>query len=238
MKNTHLSFSALKAFAKSPNHFIQYKTEKPDSAAMAFGRAFHILILEPDTFNERVVVSPECDRRTKEGKATYAEFLEMAANKEVISPAEWYTMQKMRTAILAHPVARDFVANNQKEVSASALIHGVEFKGIADILGTNFAVDLKTAQTADPDEFIRTAHNAEYHLQAAIYRHLFGITNFYWIVAEKDKPHNVSVFLQDEDAAGRAEYRLRNLITLWNEWDGNPAPYTNEVVTLSLPKWA
>lgn len=240
MKTERLSFSALKAFAQSPNHYLLYKSDKPDSAAMAFGRAFHVYTLQPELFSQLVAVAPDVDKRTKLGKEEYAQFEATAEGKEVITIGQYMTMQRMATAIYGHPIARQLMENTQREIREEKPIYGVQFAGIADVLerGRIYAVDLKTAKNSSPEDFQKTAYNSDYHLQAAIYRHLFGVVNFYWIVVESDKPHNVSVFEQDTTAATRADARLRELIERWNEWDGSPQPYTTELVNLTLPKWA
>ena len=56
-KKVRLSFSALAEFAKSPQHFINYKLgEKKETPSMKFGTLVHTLVLEPDSFDERYVI--------------------------------------------------------------------------------------------------------------------------------------------------------------------------------------
>lgn len=70
----HLSFSSLKAFGKSPKHFIQYKLEKFEpTPAMKFGTLVHAAILEPDKFdNDFVVCSSE---PTTDKQIAFAQYL-------------------------------------------------------------------------------------------------------------------------------------------------------------------
>ena len=70
MKRDYLSVSALKAFNRSPNHYIQYVSldKKPPGPAMVFGSAAHCLILEEHDFPNRYAIGPDVDRRTNAGK--------------------------------------------------------------------------------------------------------------------------------------------------------------------------
>ena len=62
--------------SKTPMHFLYESTHpKEDTPALAFGRATHKAILEPETFYDEFVEGIKVDRRTKEGKAVYEEFL-------------------------------------------------------------------------------------------------------------------------------------------------------------------
>jgi hypothetical protein len=48
---SHLSYSSLKAFKKSPIDFINYKMGKKETTdAMLFGSMLHCLVLEPQDF--------------------------------------------------------------------------------------------------------------------------------------------------------------------------------------------
>lgn len=57
-KEETLSYSSLKAFAKSPRNFIQYKlaTKKPQSDSQIFGSLCDCLLTEPETFENKYVV--------------------------------------------------------------------------------------------------------------------------------------------------------------------------------------
>ena len=75
MKRDYLSYSALKAFAKSPNHYLQYvNKEHTETPAMVLGSLTHCLVLEPERFAAKFAVAPKVDRRTNSGKALWAAF--------------------------------------------------------------------------------------------------------------------------------------------------------------------
>jgi len=69
MKRDYLSYSALKAYAKSPNHYLMYVgREFVETPAMVLGSALHCLVLEPQEWSKRYITAPKFDRRTKAGK--------------------------------------------------------------------------------------------------------------------------------------------------------------------------
>ena len=240
MKREYLSCSALKAFATSPNHYIQYvRGTKVATPAMIFGSALHCHVLEPDEFEKRYAVAPQVDRRTKEGKLLFAEFAEKAEGKEVLTAQDYAQILDMDLASMNERTAHDLIVGcHRYEKLKEGEINGVRFKGIADGLAKGYILDIKTCQDASPEAFERTAYNSFYHEQAAAYRILFGKDRFYWVAMEKNAPHNVSVYMQSEEAFLMARHRLMRLIDAWKEWDGKPRSYSNEVLMLNLPRWA
>src|SRR5690606_27841947 len=102
-----VSASRLQKLTRSPMH-LKHAIDHPgeaDTPALAFGRACHAAILEPEVFAAAYAVAPEIDRRTKEGKAAYAAFAEASAGREVISAADFAACHAMAEAVRRHPVA-------------------------------------------------------------------------------------------------------------------------------------
>ena len=85
---------------KTPMH-MKYAMEHPaeDTPALLEGRATHKYILEPDTFFDEFAIAPVCDRRTKEGKETYAAFLEESEGKDVITEEAFAKCKEMAEAL-------------------------------------------------------------------------------------------------------------------------------------------
>ena len=92
-----LSYSSLKEFAKSPNHFIQYIERKFEASdAMIFGSAVHCAILEPDEFHNRYFVLDESEimeelkdakspRATKAYKQWKMDEMSSAGEREILT---------------------------------------------------------------------------------------------------------------------------------------------------------
>ena len=111
-----VSRSELWRIHESPQKFKHFKENPEDpTPALLFGQVFHKLALEPDTFDLEFAVMPEVDRRTKEGKQRWADFVEQAADKTVI-PAEMYEQaQAMCASLLDVPLVRKLL-NGPREV--------------------------------------------------------------------------------------------------------------------------
>jgi exodeoxyribonuclease VIII len=238
MKRDYLSYSALKAFAKSPNHYLQYvQREFQETNAMKQGSALHCLVLEPEDYADRYIVAPEIDRRTKGGKAEYAAFLEAAGDKTVLTADQAETVYKMADAISSHRKATYVLKSLMYEMPVAGHIDGIEFKGIVDAIDGEKVVDLKTTADASPEGFKKAASNFDYHLQAAIYRRITGREQYYWVVVETAAPYNVAVYKPTKESLEAADAYLRELVQRFKEWDGKPVGYGENIYELDLPPW-
>lgn len=240
---TRLSFTALKEFAKSPNHYLAYKEKKSvDSPALRRGRLIHKLVLEPDAFSKEFAVAPTCDRRTKVGKELWHDFEFFCTNNNLtaVTQAEYIEADAVARAIEKNPISRDLLRSCKHfEQHIEGELYGVDFHGYVDAMG-DCVVDLKTTQAADPDSFARTIVNNRYYLQAAIYCRITGIDRFMFIAAETAVPHNVAVYELSADWFAIGDDYLETYVTRFKQWvaEGSPAcSYVNEVKMLTPPSW-
>lgn len=242
MKRNYLSVSALKAFAKSPNHYIAYcNSQFEPTPAMAFGSAVHCKTLEPHLFNERYAIQPPLDRRTKDGKEAYSAFLAQQGNRTILTPDQAEQVENVCQHLTQHDHAVALFEGCQYEQRVEGKISQVPFVGILDAHNakSGYVVDLKTCRDASPDQFQKDAHNLGYHLQAAAYRLLTGTDRFYWVCVETDAPYNVAVYMQTDKAYETSVIRLVEMVTRWKDWNGKPMSYGNEeIIALDLPNWA
>lgn len=235
---TKLSYSSLKAFAKSPNHYLLYKDRKiKPTPAMQLGSIADCLVLTPEEFERQYSVLPEIDRRTKEGKAIYETFLEDAQGKELVKMETYREAKSIADAVIHHREAMELL-QGQKQVELNGEIHGIEFRGFADAVNSNSVIDLKTTQDASPSAFQKQAYNLMYHLQCAIYLELSGADNFYWVAVENKAPHNVAIYAPDQDFKDRGQELLYDLCQRFKAWDGIPESYSQQIELLTLPNWA
>ena len=85
-----LNQSGAKELLKSPAHYQAYLARtREESKALRVGTAVHKLALEGlDAYNATHAIAPEVDKRTKEGKAEWAEFVTANEGKAILSADE------------------------------------------------------------------------------------------------------------------------------------------------------
>ena len=169
-----ISSSSLKLITRSIRHFIVNESLSSDS--MAFGSAFHDAVLLPDLFAEKYAVAPRCDRRTKEGKAVYENFITDNKDKVVLSIDDANTIQAMKDSIYSIRVARDLFGSGKAEQSFFWIDEETNIlcKCRADWIYTDgfntVLVDLKTtSKGVGRYSFSKTMVDYFYDLSAAYY---------------------------------------------------------------------
>jgi exodeoxyribonuclease VIII len=224
-------------------------TPSQSSAAMDLGTALHCAVLEPDSFSRRYKVAPECDRRTKVGKATFEAFVKESSGATVLDSDSMDLVQHMANAIRCHERADKLLAvpgENEVCVVWDDAETGIRCKARIDRYACGkIGVDIKTTRNASPGAFSKSVFDYGYHRQMAWYADGFyaitgKLTPFVIVAVENDKPCGVCIY-RLEDAAvefGRDDNRrwLRQYAEAKasNRFDGYPA----EVVNLGLPVWA
>lgn len=242
-KTEYLSKSTLDQLHKSPAHFQAYINgeKKEPTTAMVFGSLVHSVVFGIDNY----IVSPQVDRRTKDGKALYESFLETAIDKELIVTQDQYDQAVLiAESVAKHPKAAALLTSGVAEKPVFGELNGVMAKCKPDYFNTNFnvLVDLKTTTDASPTEFAKSIWNYRYHVQAAMYLDLTKATRFFFIAVEKEAPFNCEVYELDEEsiAVGREEY-LADIETYkkclktenWHGYSEEPA-----IHVISIPSWA
>lgn len=219
--------------------------ERKETDAMLFGRMFHKLTLEPESFGREFAVT-DLKLNTKPGMAWKKN---IPAGAAIIKEADYESALQMAEAVREHPQAKYLFRNYKAEQSIYWTRDDIECKCRPDIISTidglNFCADLKTAESANPDDIPRTVANYHYHRQAAWYLDGLAATGtpceaFIFIFVEKEYPFLVTVFLLDEEALekGRSDCsRAFNLLRTCRETGEYPC-YTRNIETISLPRWA
>lgn len=225
---------------------------EPPTPAMAFGSALHKFVLEPDTFGEEFAIAPQCDRRTKEGKAIYAEFVENAKGKDIISADDMALIAEIDSAIKNHLRAK-FLLSGEVETSYSWVDEatGLDCQARPDSIVKTadriFIADLKTCTSADTDTMTAQAYKLGYDMQAAMFKEAvekeFGLPcDFLFVCVEKEPPYLINILQADELMLQSGADRFREALGIYKDciesgnWYGYEGKF-NTVSTLSLPKW-
>lgn len=239
-----LQSSALKELAlRTPAHYFhRIHNPRTTTPAMEFGTKVHAALLE----NAPLIVRPDFDRRTKEGKAGFLEFQQLHANSLFVTEDEAQKVGAMRESVFALEGVGEAIAHGFVERSGYGNLRGHAVKIRPDILHNGVIYDLKTTTNAAPDSFAREVVNFGYHIQAALYLAIANViepgcaSEYRWIAVEKEGPNCASLFVASEDfiqigmvAVVEALTKLA-ACTASKEWIGYPlAP-----VELAPPAWA
>lgn len=229
-----VSNSMLKIIRESTPLHLLYEMGHPSepTPAQRFGELVHTAILQPDLAKWHVKPAG-MDMRTKAGK----EWAEERQSLPIISTDESNSIEGMKAAVHAHPAASRLLKNASFE--RSLFVHdseGTLRKLRPDVLpdGGDYLPDLKTCESAHPDDFAKQIVNYGYLEQAAYYLDgtaLIGrkFRAFCFIAVEKHPPFAVAVHVLEPAAVGlgRANYeaplRIYRECKARNEWPGYSA---------------
>ena len=234
--------------SKSPAHAWESMQSHTDTPAMKLGRAAHCYVLEgEEIFNNTFITAPECNRRTKEGKAIYAEFVESAGDREVLSDSELKIVIAIAATLKANGLTKHLFINGKPEVSAFGQINGVDIKGRFDYYHPEdqVIIDLKTCIDASPKAVEKYIVNYGLHIQQYVYSELHkNITgnlpkDFIFVFVEKTAPYGVAVVRLNPKAVVLAKGETQKAIEIYQScnqsgvWYG----YPEAVQEIDLPAW-
>ena len=262
--NGAISHSKLECYRRRPALFWKKYVAKtlPEvepTAAFRIGSAVHCAVLEPTEFAARYVLKPDLDRRTKEGKAAFADFEAQHAGKVILSADDMAQTEAMQCAVMSHPIASQLFNDGMPEVTwrkeqpnaLRALQCRTDwFSSLGCELtdGEPYVVDLKTVESLDNDafrNFERAAFSFGYHRQAGFYLPLINeifqrpVSRMFYVAVEKCEPYGVAVYRLSDDAIARGQdENIADLIALKKSYETNSWPNIEPVIhDLGLPKW-
>lgn len=243
-------------------HWAQMNPEPP-TQALTFGAMVHKLLLEPDGFDAEFAVLPECDRRTKDGKAIYEAFMQSLEGKDVdiVSADDYELALDMVQAAKEAP----FVERLLDGVHEQAFVWVDDLTGetcksrldcLSEINGKPMIVEYKTTTDASTDEFMRNAIRMGYDFQAAMQieavKHGSNICRnedgslqdpvFVFIAQEKKAPFAVNVMSADKAFIEHGQQVYRELLGIYHDckvndnWYGYQGKF-EAINNLALPAW-
>lgn len=253
-----ISKSSLDLFGdKSPFHYLaalDAPLEDGNAAPLRIGAAYHIGVLQPDMFASQVLRMPDFGpMQSSTNRRIRDEWIATeAVGKTYLTRSEWEQVNAMRDVLLTSRLGRKLLSpGGEAEVTAlwTCPETGMRCKSRADWLHADrgIFVDLKSALSAKPDDFMRAVAAHRYHVQDAMYSRAFDendvpIQEFVFLVQEKAPPYayacyrlTVNAKLRGEELYMRELRQLRECID--NDYFPCYSP-TDEVMPLDLPGYA
>lgn len=252
-----LSVSGAKRLLVTPYHYHALTGErtappKAPTPGMVNGTLVHCLVLEPDEFGLRYVVTPEgTDPRTKAGKEFAAQAL--AEGFEVITQTMYERARGQAQALRAVPEVAELLREGIAEQSVfwRDEAHGLLLKcrpdwrapvrhGAAIVL-----LDVKTCTDASDEGFSSACAKFGYYMQDPWYCEGVAaatglpVEGMVFGVVESEFPYAARAFMLSDEAraAGREQYAKARAtyaacITR-GEWPGYPPG----IAVIDLPRW-
>ena len=249
-KSIATSKSQLDQMAKSPAHyFAALTTPRKETPAMRIGSLFHGLVLEPERV--KIAVAPACDKRTKDGKATWEAFCLENQGAEIVTAEEGEILMGMVTSVRAHPAASALLAGPGIAEGSAWWVDeqsGELCRCRPDFYREDLGiiVDLKSTEDASPEVFAKSIAKYGYHRQNAMY--VDGVEaatgqlvkGFVFVVTEKSAPYCTAVYQLDMqgEEAGRIQYRDLLMTLADCKCSGKWQAYSERIEILNLPNWA
>ena len=216
MNNGIITRSKIMDYELCPHYFYRKHitgeiARNSSSPALAVGGAVDDLLAQIEMSRDIVVFYG--DRRTKDGKAEYAELID--DGKIVVSPAQYDQIIGISAAVEETSAYKD-LSDYEKQVvlaiklkdiglTPNSMFHTIA--GLPDFIKVDHErkhisiKDLKTAQTIDPRKYYWHCEKYGYFYQAALYTMLVRAmypsytSDFGHIVAEKAEPFRVATFI-------------------------------------------
>lgn len=251
-----ISKSDLDLLAKSPYLLKLKKDGKYQSEAtpsQILGSAVHKLVLEKDDFINEFAIEPNCDKRTKDGKAEFEKFQSENQGKTILKADIFETAKIISECVLNMQSTANFLKYGKAEQSYFGEIDGVKVKCRPDFYNEKLGliIDLKTTSDASPSGFSKSIANFNYHIQTAFYSDIMRsldkkVNKFLFIAVETKEPFLVGFYELDLVAIDKGREKYKELLNLW-KWcveNNNYFGYGdfkdgkfNPVKTLNLPTW-
>ena len=237
-------------------YVLQTEVEPADSDPMRKGTATHTALLEPERFDELVVVYPRSVLDKKGNCTTNAseDFFneQTVAGRTVLKQKQFEAVQAMAASV-RRVCGRwlDLPGEKEQVIRWTDEYSGLPLKARIDwiiSLQTPIIFDLKTTADASPYKFRKRIEDGRYWLQAAQYidavRHATGCPEspeFYFIAVESEFPFACAMHTLDRAsllAAYSARRRLLNDLNAClatNSWE---EPWETEITRLPLRDFA
>jgi len=222
----YLSNSDIDSLLNNPKSF---GVPKEDNKGFAEGRLFHQLLIEPEKAKEVIYVDAS-SRTTKE----YKSFCEQMNRpfvllKKEVEDVKELTETMKRNITFFDEIYRD---GNTYETPGIAEIHGMMWKGKADIITNDSIIDLKT--TGDILKFKYSAKAYNYDSQCFIYEYLFKKPLVFFVIDKTTR--QMGIFKPTDSFIESGEAKVRRAIDVYgryfaeDRWDDINNHYIDDIL--------
>ena len=238
-----INFSLLKNISVSPWYYQKMLSHKFDSKSMAFGRAVHAAVFEPDYFDSKYVFYDGYKR----GKA-WEEFKTNNVVAEALSKKEFLDIEEIKRSCCGNVVAEKYLSSGKAEVTILFLCPTTKIrcKARIDWLADDYSyfLDLKTTQNPTPQNFERQFASYQYHQQFAFYKNAIraatgAISSAKCLAVRNTFPFDSVLYSVDGDPINEGQKEnAKNMELLKSCMMTGYWPHFETEQDLILPMWA
>lgn len=230
----YLSNSSLKLMKESPTKFDlwrKFKWSQPSTTAFDVGRALHARFLE----GKINYTGWDGARRG----ADYKNFCAENPDTIVLTQNDYHIVEGMYDKLMKVDAVKDIMGLEFKPEVPGIMEWETEkgniikIKGKADAIAwdgvSNYLVDLKT--TKDPMHKWKRNAFYNYAQQAYLYKTIFDVDEFYFLVVQKEFPYEVGIYKAGDGFLARGEKELEDSINLYERLfiDGEFKPFSADI---------
>lgn len=226
--NGAVSKSTLAKMSVNPQYYKWcLDNPQPPSDDLIFGSAFHKLVLEPQDFDKEFAILPECNRRTKDGKALYDDFMAKCYEngQQAITQDDYNVICAMRDSVMSNKYAVALLkGNHEQSMYWVDNFTQIECKCRLDcykaLKGHIIITDLKSCRSADIKSIEKDVVQYAYDLQSFMYSQ--GVSenlkvpieniDFMFVFVEKKAPYQINIVQANEYVRQRGENLFREYI--------------------------
>lgn len=244
-RDIRLSYSSLKSFLRSPEHWVHYKKVPfVDTDATIFGNALHCYVLRNKDFEKEYLIYDESKRPVpdsnfaKKENKEWKENLFLQAEQEentLISKEDYDRVRAMTDKLYFHEPSRNLLEYTRSEYEKAITFERkkLKFLSFIDIQADIFLADLKTTTDAEEKAFQREIYKYGYDLQTAVYSdadanghaNFNKLKEFYFIAIEKSEPFGISVHRMSEEALNLAFSEYMEALENFNKCLDDPEQF-------------
>tara|TARA_R100000951_G_scaffold23235_3_gene19394 strand:- start:183 stop:917 length:735 start_codon:yes stop_codon:yes gene_type:complete len=208
----YLSNSDIKALLTNP---LEFRAPQDDNVNFHKGRYFHQLILEP----EKAVETDFIEVSSRNTKA----YKDQSNGRIVMLEKEGKEIRDCVEAMMSNLPFFEGIRQdgNEYEVPEIKTIHGMQFKGKADIVCNDKLIDLKT--TGDITQFKWSARKYNYDSQCYIYQQLFNKPLEFYVVDKSTL--QLGIYKPSKEFVERGEEKVIRAIEIYNKFFGKDPQY-------------
>jgi len=254
-KTDFLGSGQLRTFIRSPYHYFQSLSgNAPEpTPSMNLGTLIHLMLSEPHRYHENVILKPDFNRRTKQGKLDEAEWVKENIKKIIVDNKQYEILNGIYESLKKLPMAMNILKDGHKEISGFFLdpSTSIQCRIRPDIFIPRdgkippIILDIKSTKDASEEAFQMSIKRYGYHIAAAYYLRGASIiekeecSNFMWIAVENVAPYAVAVYEMDQAWREIGESVVSSSMKKLSECidkDDWPA-YQSEPQMISPPEW-